>query len=145
MGRGRRRVGEIVGESSRWLNSAALKRATATTSALARRIASRRVTLHWPAVGSTRVGLQVKRVNAAALYLRPGLVESADYITAHGNPSILGERHLSPARGSVLPSLPRRPSRSLPSLTSAPCSVAREKLQLSLKTDSRSELSLYVH
>lgn len=81
-----------------------------------RRRDSARITAMMSAL-ARRVGLQLKRVNAAALYLRPGLVELADYITARGNPSILGERHLSPAN--------------------ALCSLVREKLPLSLKADCR--------
>lgn len=51
----------------------------------------------------SRVGSQVKRVNAAALYLRPGHVRLPDYITPRGNPEHSWlERHLSPT-GALRP------------------------------------------
>lgn len=47
------------------------------------RVASSR---RFASVPGSRVESQVKRVNAAALYLRPGHVRLPDYITARGNP-----------------------------------------------------------
>lgn len=50
------------------------------------RIRARRIVASLCIGRCSRVGSQVKRVNAAALYLRPGHVRLPDYITARGNP-----------------------------------------------------------
>lgn len=50
------------------------------------RIRARRIVASLCIGRCSRVGSQVKRVNAAALYLWPGHVRLPDYITARGNP-----------------------------------------------------------